>query len=131
MAASNAPQKKFLDFTRDPSPPNLTPFQKFIRDGVDWQSSPLGPMFSWPAQLRQMVCLIIADPSPAVVYWGRDEVAIVYNEAYTHLIGNKHPGLQGQNPRTGRQSHFVAPKWHQFNTIDLQSSVLSRMREPR
>jgi hypothetical protein len=104
MDIASQSAKKILDFTRDPRPANLTPFQRFVRDDVDWQSSPLGPMHSWPAQLRQMVCVIIADPNPAIVLWGRDEVTIVYNEAYTHLIGNKHPRLQGQNPRTGRPS---------------------------
>jgi PAS domain-containing protein len=31
------------------------------------------------------------------VFWG-DQNAVVYNEAYTTLIGRKHPAMQGQNP---------------------------------
>jgi hypothetical protein len=107
-------QRKTFDWTREPRPDNITPFQKFILD-VDWEKSPLGPMKQWPAQLRQMVLLIVQDPSPAgecchlnlpgkllitllVVYWG-DDATIVYNEAYTQLIGQKHPALQGQDPK--------------------------------
>jgi hypothetical protein len=79
-ASSIAGRRCHHDWTRNPPPPNLTPFQEFTRN-VDWEKSPLGPMDSWPAQLRQTVLLIVADPSPAVVYWG-DEMTIVYNEAY-------------------------------------------------
>ena len=89
------------DWTRSVPSENLTEFQRFTRDDVDWQKSPLGPMHQWPCQLRQMVLVIIADPAPAVVLYGDpEEVAIVYNEAYTGLIGSKHPKLQGQLART-------------------------------
>jgi hypothetical protein len=96
MEVTSQPRKRrpIVDWTRDPAPQELTPFQKFIRE-VDWEKSPLGPIASWPDQLRQYVLLIVADPHPAVVYWG-DSQAIVYNEAYIEFIGQKHPGLQGQ-----------------------------------
>jgi hypothetical protein len=92
--------RKAFDWTRDAAPEDLTAFQKFLRADIVWENSPLGPMNQWPDQLRQMVLLIVADPNPAVVYWG-DSQAIVYNEAYIPLIGEKHPGLQGQDPRVG------------------------------
>lgn len=94
-----SPRPRNFDWTRDPPPPNLTPFQTLTRN-VDWSSSPLGLMASWPLQLRQMCCLIMADPTPAVIYWG-DEATNIYNEAYTCLIGQKHPALQGQDPKIG------------------------------
>lgn len=89
---------------------DVTPFQQFILD-VDWEKSPIGPMKDWPAQLRQMVLLVVQDPAPAVVYWG-DEATIVYNEPYTHLIGEKHPALQGQDP-----SIEFAEIWDHFETL--------------
>ena len=101
---------KTLDWTSSDSTANLTPFQKFVCD-VDWDASPLGPMAKWPAQLRQTVLLIIADPSPAVVYWGDDQT-IVYNEAYVPLIGQKHPSLQGQDPKIG-----FAEIWDHFDKV--------------
>ena len=105
-----------FDWLIDPAPPNLTSFQRFVRD-LDWESSPLGPIVQWPAQLRQQVLVVMADPSPAVVYWDtvwnpekqRRDVAIVYNEPYTHLIGQKHPNLQAQDP-----SVEFAEIWDQF-----------------
>ena len=105
------PRRKFHDWTASDFPDSqLTPFQRFTRN-VDWSNSPLGLMEGWPHQLRQTVLLIVADPNPAVVYWG-DAQTIVYNEAYTHLIGNKHPSLQGQDPRIG-----FAEIWDQFDQI--------------
>lgn len=84
--------KPKFDWTSvDDPPPNLTPFQKFVRDGVDWSQSPLGLMKDWSQTLRQLVLMIMANPNPAVVYWG-DSAAIIYNEAYVPLIGQKHPG---------------------------------------
>ncbi len=102
--------RKILDWTRNPAPPDLTPFQQFTRD-VDWKNSPLGPMDSWPAQLRQLVLILMADPTASVVYWG-EEQTIVYNEAYCPLIGQKHPSLQGQDPKIG-----FAEIWPKFDKI--------------
>lgn len=96
---SGKTRKKIHDWTRDPPPENLTPHQRSIRN-VDWKTSPLGPMSQWCDQLRQMVLVVVADPKPAVIYWGQER-ALVYNEAFIPLIGNKHPGLQGQNPLLG------------------------------
>ncbi|QDS76178.1 hypothetical protein FKW77_007979 [Venturia effusa] len=116
MSSSSKPGKlrKLFDWTRDPPPGELTAHQRFIRD-VDWTKSPLGPMDRWPDQLRQMVLAIVADPDPAVIYWG-DSQAIVYNEAYIPLIGAKHPGLQGQDPRIGG----FAEIWEPFDRILLE-----------
>ena len=104
------PKRKIFDWISHPRPENVTAFQKFILD-IDWERSPLGPMEKWPPQLRQMVLLVVQDPSPAVVYWG-DEATIVYNEAYTYLIGSKHPALQGQDPRIE-----FAEIWEHFENL--------------
>jgi signal transduction histidine kinase len=111
-AASELPTKPCLDWTRDVIPPEfqLTPWQSFMRD-LDWSQSPLGLMASWPFQLRQMVQLITEDPQPAVICWG-DLQTIVYNEAYSHIIGQKHPALQGQDPHV-----VVAKTWDKFDAI--------------
>jgi hypothetical protein len=115
-ASENPPKRKIHDWLRAPHPENLTPFQRFVVD-LDWTKSPLGPISTWPPQLHQMVLLVMSDPSPAVVYWG-EEATIVYNEPYTQLIGQKHPSLQGQDPRVG-----FAEIWDHFENL------LSRQRE--
>jgi hypothetical protein len=104
--------RRNFDWTRKGLPADypLTPFQRFTRD-VDWDDSPLGPMEGWPNQLRQTVLLVMADPNPAVVCWG-PEITYVYNEAYVHLIGNKHPHLQGQRPEI-----WFAELWDRFDKV--------------
>ena len=61
-------------------------------------------MDAWPAQLRQMVLLIMADPNPAVVYWG-DEMTIVYNEAYVDPTASLRGRVQRIGRLTARQIH--------------------------
>ncbi|RDW69737.1 hypothetical protein BP6252_08757 [Coleophoma cylindrospora] len=109
------PRRKTFDWISDPR--DLTPFQDFIINGVDWNKSPLGPVEAWPLQLKQMVLLIVADPNPATVYWGENTV-LLYNEAHTSLIKEKHPSLQGQNPRFA-----FADVWGYFEKL------LARQRE--
>jgi len=95
---ANKRHKASFDWLLDP-PENLTPFQRWVVD-LDWSKLPLGPIRTWPLQLRQMALMVMNDPTPAVIYWGETPI-IIYNEAYTHIIGEKHPAMQGQDPRTG------------------------------
>jgi hypothetical protein len=90
-------KRKVFDWISNPDLDTITPFQRFILD-IDWEKSPLGPILQWPAQLRQMVMFIVQDTVPSVMYWG-EEATVLYNEAYIQIIGNKHPALQGQDPR--------------------------------
>jgi hypothetical protein len=110
--ASDESVKQSFDWTCDllSSDFQLTSWQLFMRN-LDWSQSPIGPMASWPFSLRQMVLLLTEDPKPAVIYWGTEHIN-VYNEAYTHLIGQKHPVLQGQDP------HIVLGQdWAKFDAI--------------
>ena len=69
-------------------------------------------MDSWPNQLRQMVLLVMTDPNPAVVCWGKEQ-GWVYNEAYVPLVGQKHPHLHGKNPRFGG----LGEVWDHFDQV--------------
>ncbi|KAK7755408.1 hypothetical protein SLS62_002635 [Diatrype stigma] len=84
-----------FDWTRDPPPPSLSPFQRLIRD-VDWAKTGFGPMASWPTELRTIVRVMMVDTAPVVLYWGPTN-AIIYNEAYMPLIGQKHPSILGMD----------------------------------
>ena len=109
------------DWMRQDLPPDfeLTPWQQWMRN-LDWSQSSLGPMSAWPLQLRQMVLLITQDPQPAAVYWG-DRHIHVYNEAYTHILGGKHPSLQGHDP------HIILDKvWGEFDTILTECKITGR-----
>ncbi|KAK4167277.1 putative signal transduction histidine-protein kinase [Cladorrhinum sp. PSN259] len=100
-----------FDWTRIPADdPNLGPHHRFARS-IDWASTSLGPIESWPADLRIMSNMIMGSPHPAALYWGPDYVAI-YNEAYITLAGKKHPNLMG-----ARYKDAWAEIWDEFEPI--------------
>jgi PAS domain S-box-containing protein len=98
LALSSPTLRTTFDWTRIPiDDPGLSAHHRFARS-IDWASTPLGPIESWPLELRIMSSMIMGSPHPAALYWGRDYVAI-YNEAYITLAGKKHPQLMGSRYR--------------------------------
>ena len=65
---------------------------------ADWSASPLGPPAGWPAALRAAVTLVLDSRFPMCVAWGA-ELALVYNEAYARILGNRHPAALGRPAR--------------------------------
>ncbi len=55
---------------------------------MDWTTSPLGPVRTWPELLRVMVGVCVDSSFPMVVSWGPD-VVLVYNDAYIPLLGSE------------------------------------------
>ena len=82
-----------FDWTRIPVTSALPRHIQFARS-IDWAATSLGPIETWSSALRSMCNLIMASPNPAAMYFGHDYTAI-YNEAYIHLAGQKHPRLMG------------------------------------
>lgn len=64
----------------------------------NWTSSPLGEPHTWPPALRAAVTLILDSRFPMCIAWG-PELAIVYNEAYAPIIGDRHPDALGRPVR--------------------------------
>lgn len=63
--------------------------------GLDWSSTPLGPLHSWPALLKQSFNQILVDSRPIAIYWG-DQYTLLYNEAYSKLVNANDTGLLGK-----------------------------------
>lgn len=84
-----------FDWTRIVDTSSMLPHLQFARSR-NWAATPLGPIESWPADLRTMSNMIMGSPHPAAMYWGPEHTAL-YNEAYLDLAGNKHPKLMGQS----------------------------------
>lgn len=82
-----------LDWTQDPTPPHLTPHQKFMRE-FDWSKTAFGPIESWSRELRQSARFMLAETAPGVLIWGSSYMTM-WNEAYAPLIGGKHPDGMG------------------------------------
>ena len=62
---------------------------------ADWAASPLGPVDSWPAELRAAVRTVLASKVPMLIWWG-PQLIQVYNDAYRAMLGEKHPAAMGQ-----------------------------------
>ncbi|MBZ0233449.1 MAG: PAS domain-containing protein [Deltaproteobacteria bacterium] len=60
----------------------------------DWASSPLGPIERWPRSLRSYVSMILDMPSPAIIFWGPQQLQI-YNDGYAVIMGPRHPRYFG------------------------------------
>ncbi|KAF8863038.1 putative histidine kinase M3YPp [Acephala macrosclerotiorum] len=67
---------------------------QFVLD-FDWGSTELGPISSWPPELRRMTNILMSDPRPAAMYWGKKRI-MMYNEPYVVVTGQRHPGMMGK-----------------------------------
>ncbi len=67
---------------------------RLIRE-LDWSQTPLGPIESWPQSLKTSVSICLASRFPIVLYWG-PEYVVLYNDAYSAILGSKHPWALGQ-----------------------------------
>ncbi|KAH7093593.1 putative histidine kinase HHK11p [Paraphoma chrysanthemicola] len=81
----------------NPPPRVLSEHVAHLR-GVDWANTTLGAMATWSLELRIAVNMCLNDINPCVLFWG-DDVVMIYNEAYTQLIGIMHPEAMGKSAR--------------------------------
>lgn len=65
----------------------------------DWSKTSLGPIGSWPANLRHKVNSVVNSPIPQVLMWGKDHV-MIYNDNYVEIAGNYHPAALGSTVPT-------------------------------
>ncbi|WP_343699183.1 ATP-binding protein [Caulobacter sp.] len=65
----------------------------------DWTGTPLGLAEAWPQSLKSAVSIMLNSRFPIAIYWG-DALALVYNDAWAPILGEKHPWALG---RAGRE----------------------------
>ncbi|OTB03175.1 hypothetical protein M426DRAFT_321970 [Hypoxylon sp. CI-4A] len=68
---------------------------KLFQD-VDWSKSAVGSVASWSSELRHSSRFLLADTSPAVLFWGESS-CIIYNEASLQFLGKNHPESMGKS----------------------------------
>src|SRR5512145_3470486 len=61
---------------------------------LDWASTPLGPLETWPQSLRSAVSILLPSKAQIALFWG-PELITLYNDAYRPVFGAKHPGALG------------------------------------
>ena len=77
---------EFLDFPGE--------MARLIRE-KDWSDTPFGPMDGWSTALRSAVSIILGSRFPMVLYWG-EKRALIYNDAWAPVPGQKHPWALGR-----------------------------------
>jgi len=61
---------------------------------MDWSTTPLGPLHTWPQSLRTSVSLCLSSTFPILIAWGPHDIQI-YNDAYRPICGDLHPQSMG------------------------------------
>lgn len=67
--------------------------------GYEWSTSPLGAPSDWPQGLKSAASICLGTAFPIAIYWG-PELALLYNDAWSPIPGEKHPHALG---RPGRE----------------------------
>src|SRR3954452_19582335 len=66
---------------------------------LDWEGTPFGFPSSWPQSLRSALSICLGSSFQIAIYWGQ-ELALLYNDAWSEIPGQKHPWALG---RPGRE----------------------------
>jgi hypothetical protein len=65
---------------------------------TDWAATPVGDPASWPEALRGLVRTVLSSRYPMLLLWG-ESFTQLYNDAYSALIGDRHPAAMGNDVR--------------------------------
>lgn len=65
---------------------------------LDWPATDLGPVSAWSTTLRAAVRIVLSSRYPMLLLWGPN-LTQLYNDAYSTLIGDKHPAALGLDVR--------------------------------
>ncbi|KKC34373.1 chemotaxis protein CheY [Devosia psychrophila] len=82
----------------------------------DWSNCSLGPTSEWSPELRATVANVVNSPVAKVLMWGPDHL-MFYNDAYSPIIGHRHPTAMGQPVAT------ELPEVWEFNQQVLQAGL--------
>ena len=73
---------------------------------VDWAATAVGPVQSWPPELKSIVSMMLYARHPMFLWWGPDLVQF-YNDGYTPSFGvGRHPAAMGQRGTRKRPIKF-------------------------
>ncbi|MBD2775773.1 ATP-binding protein [Iningainema tapete] len=77
--------------------PGVGEMRTLMRE-FDWASTPVGAVETWSQSLKSTVKILLASRYPMILIWG-DNLIQFYNDAYSKLIGDKHPAALGTDIR--------------------------------
>lgn len=61
----------------------------------DWDAGKLGAPASWPMSLKSIAGIVLRSKFPMFLACG-EELTFIYNDAYTEILGAKHPEALGR-----------------------------------
>lgn len=110
---------------------------RLLAEGWDWDSTHLGPQSRWLDSVQRVIQIVLASPLPMCYLHGSD-LAMVYNDAFAEMLGDKHPGAFSRparevllevwdRPSVGRLFRAVLEEGRPFM---VEGSELSLVRGP-
>ena len=63
-----------------------------------WETTVFGPIADWPQSLRSAVSICLGSSFQIAIYWGPD-LALIYNDDWSPILGSKHPWALGRPAR--------------------------------
>jgi signal transduction histidine kinase/CheY-like chemotaxis protein len=99
--------------------------------GIDWSATSLGPPELWPNSVRTVLPMMLRSRFAMRVLWGRDDLLMIYNDAYRPVLGaSKHPAAMGRPIRESFQElwHIVGPMF--ARVLDGESIALEDTQLP-
>src|SRR5688572_9575639 len=81
---------------------------------LDWSQTSVGAMNTWPQSLKATIKTLLGSRYPMILLWGEDLIQI-YNDAYTGLIGDKHPAALGRSIKVTQSESWntIGPMIHE------------------
>src|SRR4051812_12112505 len=107
------------------------PMGALIRDR-DWSGTSLGPIDLWPRSLISYVSMILRLPTPAIIFWGSDQVQL-YNDGYAVIMGPRHPKYLGATyrecwPETYPTIHPWMAQVLQGEVVEVENTLVTLTR---
>ena len=94
-----------------------------IRDH-DWDSTPLGPIGTWPQSLRSALSICLRSETASAIFSG-DELRFLYNDAWAAMLGERSPAALGC-----RADEVLADIWpvigEEFRTVIADGQPVNR-----
>ncbi len=67
-----------------------------IMRSFDWSKTAIGETETWAESLRTAVSIMLNSPLPMFVLWDKNKLTNLYNDAYSEILGSKHPTALAQ-----------------------------------
>jgi PAS domain S-box-containing protein len=104
----NAPVQVRTELERDPTIKLLNEY--------NWSENALGPIQLWPESLKGAVRMMMVASTPMVMMVGPQGI-LIYNDAYAHFAGQRHPAIFGM------PSADAWPEIAEFNRENIERGL--------